>query len=68
MKIFIFRMIFGDFPSLGMLVFVQNRQIVQMTHAPVRKISENHAKIENFDPKNISGNIELGDTQDVNFS
>ena len=32
-----------------------------------REIAESHAKNENFDPKNISGNIELGDTQDDNF-
>ena len=37
-------------------------------HTQGRKISENHAKNENFDPKNISGNIELGDTQSVIFS
>ena len=61
-------MIFSNFPSLGMLVFVHNRQIVQMAHAPVREIAENHVKNENFDPKNISGNIELGDAQSVIFS
>ena len=51
-----------------MLGFVQNHKMLQIEHASVSKIPENHAENENFDPKNISGNIELGDTQDDNFS
>ena len=37
-------------------------------HTQGREISENDAKNENLVPKNISDNIELGDTQDNNFS
>ena len=51
-----------------MLGFVQNHKMLQIEHASVSKIPENHAENENFHPKSSLVNIELGDTQDSIFS
>ena len=61
-------MIFGEFPQRHERYLEQFLIVSENQHTQGRKISENHAKNENFIPKNISANIELGDTQDNIFS
>ena len=61
-------MIFRNFPHWGMRHLHNLSILHENQHTQGRKITENHAKNENFHPESSLVNIELGDAQDNNLS